>query len=97
MHQNRWIGGYLGAQILVAVASRMRTIPPTNEPRFPRRSETERRKVRARLSHDFEVEWRRHGWGDPAFVYEEEKDLFRWTEGRFVSSREHADWELLRK
>jgi hypothetical protein len=35
--------------------------------------------------------------GDPALVYDEEKDLFRWTDGRFAISREHADWELLRK
>jgi (p)ppGpp synthase/HD superfamily hydrolase len=79
------------AQILVAVASRMRTISPMNEPRFPRRSGTERRKNRARLSHDFEVERRKLGLGDLAFVYEEEKDLFRWTDGRFAFSREHAD------
>ena len=68
-----------------------------NEPWFPRRSETERRKGRARFFYDFEVEWRKHALGDPAFVYDEEKDLFRWTDGRFAFSRDHADWELLRK
>jgi hypothetical protein len=47
--------------------------------------------------YDFEVECRRQDWGDPAFVYDEGKDLFRWTDGRFTFSREHADWELLRK
>ena len=51
----------------------------------------------ARLLYDFEVECREQGWGDPAFVYDEEKDLFRFTDGRFAFSREHADWELLRK
>jgi hypothetical protein len=40
------------------------------------------------------VEFRRQGWGDPAFVYDEERDLFRWTDGRFAFSREHADWAL---
>jgi hypothetical protein len=35
--------------------------------------------------------------GDPAFVYDEEKDLFRWVDGRFAFSREHANWDLLRK
>jgi hypothetical protein len=35
--------------------------------------------------------------GDPAFVHDEERDLFRWTDDRFAFSREHADWELLRK
>jgi hypothetical protein len=39
----------------------------------------------------------RAGLGDPAFDYDEEKDLFRWTDGRFAFSRDHADRELLRK
>jgi hypothetical protein len=43
------------------------------------------------------MESRKVGWGDPALVYDEEKDLFRFTDGRFAFSREHADWELLRK
>ena len=30
-------------------------------------------------------------------VYGEEKDLFRFRDGRFAFSRDHADWELLRK
>jgi hypothetical protein len=34
---------------------------------------------------------------DAALVYGEEKDLFRRTDPRFAFSREHADWELLRK
>ena len=62
---------------------------------FGKLSETEQRK--ARLLYDFEVECRRQKWGDPAFVYDEEKGLFRWTDGRFAFSREHAVWELLRK
>jgi len=64
---------------------------------WPKRSETEKRNMQARLLYDFEMEVRRHRWGDPAFVYDEEKDLFRWTDGRFAFSREHADWALLRK
>jgi hypothetical protein len=43
------------------------------------------------------MESRKVGWGDPALVYDEEKDLFRFTDGRFAFSREYADWELLRK
>jgi hypothetical protein len=43
------------------------------------------------------VERRAQGWGDPAFVYDEVHDLFRFTDGRFAFSREHADWALLRK
>jgi hypothetical protein len=68
------------------------------EPPWPaRRSEAEQRRMEARLLYDFEVEYRRQGWGDPAFVYDEDKNLFRWTDGRFAYSREHADWALLRK
>jgi hypothetical protein len=64
---------------------------------FEKRGESDLRKNRARTLYDFEVECRRQGWGDPAFVYDEERDLFRWTDGRFAFSREHADWVLLRK
>jgi hypothetical protein len=62
---------------------------------FGRLSEAEQRN--ARLLYDFEVECREQGWGEPTFVYDEEKGLLRWTDGRFAFSREHADWELLRK
>jgi hypothetical protein len=68
-----------------------------NEPWIPHRSETDLRKVRARTLYNFEVECRRQGWGDPAFVYDDKHDFFRWTDGRFAFSREHADWALLRK
>ena len=64
---------------------------------WPKRSEAEKRRMRARLLYDFEMECREQGWGDPVFVYDEEHDLFRFTDGRFAFSREHADWELLRK
>jgi hypothetical protein len=63
----------------------------------PHRSRAEERRITARTLYDFEVECRRQGWGDPAFVYDEENDLFRFTDGRFAFSREHAAWELLRK
>jgi hypothetical protein len=64
---------------------------------FRKRSEAQKRRMYARLLYDSEVECSGQGWGDPAFVYDEEKDLFRWTDGRFAFSREHADWALLRK
>jgi hypothetical protein len=35
--------------------------------------------------------------GDPALLYDEEQDLFRFRDGRFAFSREWADWPLLRK
>jgi hypothetical protein len=43
------------------------------------------------------MESRKVGWGDPALVYGEEKNLFRFADGRFAFSRDHADWELLSK
>jgi hypothetical protein len=64
---------------------------------FGKRRESDLRRISARVLYDFEVECREQGWGDPAFVCDEEKDLFRWTDGRFAFSREHADWDLLRK
>ena len=67
------------------------------EPWPPRRSEAEIRRLTARVLYDFEMECRRQGWGAPAFVYDEDNDLFRWTDDRFAFSREHADWELLKK
>jgi hypothetical protein len=30
-------------------------------------------------------------------VYDEEKHLFRFRDGRFAFSRDHSDWEFLRK
>ena len=63
----------------------------------PKRSETAQRKTDARLLYDLEVELRKVGWGDPAYVHDEEKGLFRFHDGKFAFSREHADWALLRK
>jgi hypothetical protein len=41
-----------------------------------------------------EAEFGKVEWGDPALVYDEGKDLFRFHDGRFAFSREHADWRL---
>ena len=53
---------------------------------FEKRRESDLRRSRARTLYDFEVECRRQGWEDPAFVYDEEHDLFRWTDGKFAFS-----------
>ena len=66
-------------------------------PWAPRRSEMEQKRMDCRLLHDLEIEFRKVGWGDPALVYDEEKDLFRFTDGLFAFSREHADRKPLRK
>ena len=42
-------------------------------------------------SSTLEMEFRKVGWEDPALVYDEEKDLFRFRNGRFAFFREHAD------
>jgi hypothetical protein len=57
----------------------------------------ERRRNLAPSYYDFEVECREQGWGDPAFLHDEGRGLFRFREGRFAFSREQADWALLRK
>lgn len=67
-----------------------------NRPWSPRRSATERRRALVRTYYDFEVEYRRQGWGDAAYVHDEEREMFRFRDGRFAFSREHADWALLR-
>ena len=66
-------------------------------PWAPRRSEAERRRAECELLYDLEIELWKVGWGDPAFVHDEECELFRFRDGRFAFSREHADWRLLRK
>jgi hypothetical protein len=58
---------------------------------------SEQRKRDAALRYELEMESRKAGWGDPALVYDEENDLFRFRDGRFAFSRDRADWELLRK
>ena len=35
--------------------------------------------------------------GDPTSFYDGERELFRFHDGRFAFSSEHADWALLRK
>jgi hypothetical protein len=60
-------------------------------------SASEQRTRHAALRYDLEMAFRKVGWGDSALVYDQEKDLFRFTDGRFAFSREHANWKLLRK
>jgi hypothetical protein len=48
-------------------------------------SDSERRRRRANALYVFEMMLREEGISD--FVYDEEKDLFRFTDGRFAFSR----------
>ena len=56
-------------------------------------SDRERRHRRANALYEFEMLLLEEGISD--FVYDEEKDLFRFPDGRFAFSREWADVDLL--
>ena len=60
-------------------------------------SEAKQRRREAELLYELKMEFRKVGWGDPAYVFDEERDLFRFHDGRFAFSREHAGWALLSK
>jgi hypothetical protein len=53
---------------------------------------SEQRKRDAALRYELKMESHKVGWGDPALVYDEQQNLFRFTDGRFAFSREHVDW-----
>jgi hypothetical protein len=56
------------------------------------------RRITAETLYNLEMECRRQGWGaEPALVYDEERDLFRFRDDKFAFSREHLNRELLRK
>ena len=57
------------------------------EPRSPR--------LAAKALYDFAMIAREMGSSE--FIYDEELDVFRFPNGRFVFDKEHADWELLRE
>jgi hypothetical protein len=64
--------------------------------RAPRaKPHSEQRQRIAALRYYLEMESRKVGWRDPALVYDEEKDLSCFREGRFVFSRDNVDWDLL--
>src|SRR5215210_6560248 len=58
-------------------------------------SDQERRRRRADALYVFEMMLREEGISD--FVYDKEKGLFRFPEGRFAFSREWADIDLLQE
>lgn len=69
-----------------------------NESWFSRPPEAEMRRLTAETFYETEMEARRQGFlEDPALIYDEERDLFKLRDGRFAFSREHGNWELLRK
>jgi hypothetical protein len=56
------------------------------------------RRVTDETLYDLEMECSNQGWGaDPALVYDEKHDLFRFRNGKFAFSRTHGNWELLKE
>jgi hypothetical protein len=53
----------------------------------------ELRRRRAKSLYEIEMILREEGHSD--FICDEEKDLFRFKDGRFAFSRSHADFKLL--
>jgi hypothetical protein len=53
----------------------------------------ELRRRQAEALYEIEMLFREEGLS--SFVYDEEKDLFRFPDGRFAFSRTHADLKLL--
>jgi len=52
----------------------------------------------AETLYDLEMECRRQGWGaDPALIYDEKHNVFRFRDGRFAFSRHYVNRELLEK
>ena len=58
-------------------------------------SETERRRQECEFFYRFELLLIEEGC-DSELVYDEEREVFRFSDGRFALSREHADWRGLK-
>jgi hypothetical protein len=65
--------------------------------RFPtsQLSETERRQRACKFFYDFELALLEEGGGSE-LVYDREREMFRFPDGRFALSRDHADWPGLK-
>lgn len=55
----------------------------------------ELRRRQAKALYELEMLFRKAGISD--FLYDEEKDLFRFPDGRFAFSQTHADLKLLKE
>jgi hypothetical protein len=61
--------------------------PPEKPPLVSHLSDREWRRRAAETLYESEVRRREWGMGDPAPLYDEEHDLFRFRDGRFAFSR----------
>jgi len=60
-------------------------------------TETERRRRFCEIMFELEEAFREGGSPDPVLVYDAEHDTYRFPDGRFALSREHADWPALKE
>ena len=58
-------------------------------------SEAERRRAECEHFFDSEKRWLEEGY-DSDLVHDAEADVFRFPDGRFALSKEHADWAALK-
>jgi hypothetical protein len=73
-----------------------RVVPPRWSPAAGL-TEAERRRRYCGIMFDTERTARELGDADPRLVYDAEHDLYRFPDGRFALSREHADWHALKE
>jgi hypothetical protein len=67
--------------------------PPKKPPLASHLTDSQWRRRAARIRYTIETAFREEGFGSPALIYDEEKDLFRFADdGVFAFSREHANW-----
>ena len=66
--------------------------PPKKPPLASHLTDAQWRRRAARIRYEIETAFREEGLGDPALLYDEEKDFFRFADGVFAFSSEHANW-----
>ena len=59
-------------------------------------SKSERRRHGAEMLYELETGFREDGWPSEEFVYDAERDLYRFPDGEFAFSREYANERRLR-
>jgi hypothetical protein len=61
------------------------------------KSEKKRRRHGAEILYELETAFREDGWPSKEFVYDAEHDLYRFPDGEFAFSKEHANERRLRE
>jgi hypothetical protein len=60
-------------------------------------SDSEKRRSGADMLYVLETGFREEGWPSEEFVYDAERDLYRFSDGEFAFSREYANERRLRE